>query len=34
MNYSDLKKDNEGYLVDPEDWTLEIASQIAISEKN
>lgn len=33
MDYSELEKDNEGYLFDPSDWDENIAEQIAIQEK-
>tara|TARA_R110002096_G_scaffold52592_9_gene137459 strand:- start:850 stop:1185 length:336 start_codon:yes stop_codon:yes gene_type:complete len=33
LNYSTLPKDNEGFLLDPGDWSSELAEQIAKSEE-
>lgn len=33
MEYSSIEKDNEGYLLDPQEWDTQLAHQIAVSEK-
>ena len=32
MNYSEIQKDNEGFLLDPTDWDKSLAVQIAEQE--